>query len=229
MTVVGRRLMPLIAAALVGATVVPASAQPSTMPAVEAIRRAIVERMGDVEVNVREVALPDGAPEDYVAAVPDPGARLGRPIRVTLVPATGRRLRATATLEVRGTTVVAARDLARGATLEAADVECVEGVLVDVPIRRLPTGEQAIGSRVLRPVPAGGVLGPGSLVLRRAVKPGDRVTAIAIAGAVQVSAELEAADGGDPGDVIRVVNRETRRSLRGRVIGDGTVEVGYAR
>src|SRR5690606_13737052 len=80
-TVVGRRLMPLIAAALVGATVVPASAQPSTMPAVEAIRRAIVERMGDVEVNVREVALPDGAPEDYVAAVPDPGARLGRPIR----------------------------------------------------------------------------------------------------------------------------------------------------
>jgi flagella basal body P-ring formation protein FlgA len=78
-------------------------------------------------------------------------------------------------------------------------------------------------------VPAGGVLGPGSLVLRRAVEPGDRVTAIAIAGAVQVSAELEAADGGDPGDVIRVVNRETRRSLRGRVIGDGTVEVGYAR
>jgi flagella basal body P-ring formation protein FlgA len=82
---------------------------------------------------------------------------------------------------------------------------------------------------MLRPVPAGAVLLPGSVMIRRAVEPGDRITAVAIAGDIQVSAELTATDGGEPGDVIRVVNTDTRRSLRGRVIAEGLVEVGYAR
>ena len=84
------------------------------------------------------------------------------------------------------------------------------------------------GSRVLRPVAAGRVILPGAVVVRRAVEPGDRVTAVARAGDVAVTATMTAADGGYPGDVIRVVNTDTRRSLRGRITGAGQVEVGYA-
>src|SRR5690606_20322621 len=116
-----------------------------------------------------------------------------------------------------------------GMTVADEDVQVVRAELRGTPLRRLPKGDQVIGSRVLRPVPANAVLLPGAVVLRRAVEPGDRITAVAITGDIRVSAELRATDGGEPGDVIRVVNTDTRRSLRGRVIGEGLVEVGYAR
>lgn len=204
-------------------------AAPADVPARAAIVQAVVERMGGhVSVEVLTLDLPANAPEAFIEATPDPAARLGRPIRFTLL-ARGVRVAATATVRVVTEHVVARRDLPRNSTVSADDVEVIRAEVRDVPIRRLPAGDQVIGSRVLRPVAARSVLLPGAVVLRRAVEPGDRITAVAITGDVQVSAELTATDGGDPGDVIRMVNTGTRRSLRGRVIGEGLVEVGYAR
>jgi flagella basal body P-ring formation protein FlgA len=48
---------------------------------------------------------------------------------------------------------------------------------------------------------------------------------VAAAATVEVTAMFVAADGGAVGDVIRVVNPDTRRYLRGRVRDDGLVEV----
>jgi flagella basal body P-ring formation protein FlgA len=209
---------------------VPVSAGPADFTAREAIARAVVERMGEaVSVEVLTVSLPAGSADRFVEAKPDPAARLGRAIRFTLVPSRGSRVATTVTLRVVGEHVVARRDLGRGMTVTGEDVQVVRAELRDTPLRRLPTGEQVIGSRVLRPVPANAVLLPGAVVVRRAVEPGDRITAVAITGDIRVSAQLTATDGGEPGDVIRVVNSDTRRSLRGRVIGEGLVEVGYAR
>lgn len=224
-------VMPLILAL---ATALPAAAAArgaqADVPAAEAISRAVNERLGgSVEVEVLTLALPDGAGDRFVEAKPDPSGRLGRPIRFTLVPAHGSVVTATATLRVVGEHVVAARDLLRATTIAGGDVVVVRGELTDMPIRRVPESDQVMGSRVLRPVPSGSVLLPGSVLLRRAVEPGDRITAVAIAGDIEVSASMTATDGGDPGDVIRVVNTDTRRSLRARVIDEGMVEVGYER
>jgi flagella basal body P-ring formation protein FlgA len=101
--------------------------------------------------------------------------------------------------------------------------------LRDMPLRRVLTPAQVRGGRVLRPMAAGAAVLPGAVVVKRAVEPGDRVTVMAVSGAVEVSAELVAADGGDPGDVIRVVNPDTRKDLRGRIVKEGLVEVNYAR
>lgn len=200
------------------------------MSARDAIVQAVTARMGDgVVVDVVALDVPAGSPDRFIEARPDPAARLGRPIRFTLVPARGSRVFATATLRVVTPHVVARRDLLRGATVTDADVQVRHAEVKQVPMRRLPQSEQIIGSRVLRPVQAAAVIIPGAVVARRAIEPGDRVTGIAMAGDVQVSAELTATDGGDPGDVIRVVNTGTRRSLRGRVIAEGLVEVGHAR
>lgn len=202
----------------------------SEIPARDAIVQAVAARMGDgVVVDIVALDVPAGAPDRFIEARPDPAARLGRPIRFTLVPARGSRVFATATLRVVTPHVVARRDLLRGATVTDDDVQVVHAEVKQVPMRRLPLGDQVIGSRVLRPVSAAAVVIPGAVALRRAVEPGDRITGIAMAGDVQVSAELTATDGGDPGDVIRVVNTGTRRSLRGRVIAEGLVEVGHAR
>jgi len=223
----GRLALPLAALLLAAATL---HAAPAEVSAREAIAQAVVARMGDgVTVEVITLSLPRGAPDRFVEARPDPAARLGRAIRFTLVPATGSRVVATATLRVVADHVVAGRVLTRGMTVAAEDVQVVRAELQHVPVRRLPTGEQVVGSRVLRPLPAAAVVVPGTIALRRAVEPGDRITAVAIAGDIRVSAEMTATDGGDPGDVIRVVNTGTRRSLRGRVIAEGLVEVGHAR
>jgi flagella basal body P-ring formation protein FlgA len=70
---------------------------------------------------------------------------------------------------------------------------------------------------------------PGAVTTRRVVEPGDPVTAVVPGAAVEVSAEFVAADGGQIGAVIRVVNPATKRYLRGRIVKEGVVEVTHGR
>ena len=51
------------------------------------------------------------------------------------------------------------------------------------------------------------------------------MTVVASAGAVEVTAAMVASDGGQPGDVIRVMNPDTKRFLRARIVKAGIVEV----
>jgi len=44
-------------------------------------------------------------------------------------------------------------------------------------------------------------------------------------GGIEAEARMVAADNGDKGSVIRVVNPESRRSIRARVVAAGVVEV----
>lgn len=221
------RLALVLAVAVAAGT--PVRASGTLVPANAAIRQAVIDRLGAVDVTVISIDVPANAATTFRAARPDPAARLGKTMRFTLVPEKGPVVFASATLRVVGEHVVAQRELTRGSTVGAEDVSVVRGELTDVPLRRLPTGEQVVGSRVLRPIAAQATVLHGSVVVRRAVEPGDRVTVVAISGDVQVSAMLTATDGGEPGDVIRVVNRDSRRSLRGRIVKEGLVEVGYAR
>jgi flagella basal body P-ring formation protein FlgA len=223
-----RTRLALLAAAMLALTV-RASGETEFVPVEQAIRQAVLERLGDVEVEILSIDRPAGGASSFRAARPDPAGRLGRPVRFTLVPDRGPLVFATVTLRVVGEHVVTLRELSRGATVAADDVRQVRAELMNVPLRRLPTGEQVVGSRVLRPIRAQSTVLPGAVAVRRAIEPGDRVTVLAVSGAIRVSAMLTAADGGDPGDVIRVVNRDSRRTLRGRVVKEGLVEVRYGR
>jgi flagella basal body P-ring formation protein FlgA len=206
--------------------------QPALAPAADVIRAAIVSRLGvDADVTIDAIDLPDrpGVPAVFREARPDPGAFLGRPIRVVLVPRIGPAVIAIATVHVVAEHVVAARALERGETMSDDAMRVVREELKHAPLRRVLTPGQVRGGRVLRPMPAGAVVVPGAVIARRTIEPGDHVTVRAMAGDVEVSASLVAADAGNPGDVIRVVNPDTHRDLRGRVIKEGLVEVAYAR
>jgi flagella basal body P-ring formation protein FlgA len=204
---------------------------PASRSAVEVVRAAIVERLGDVnpEVTIVSIDLPVHAPTVFRDAQPDPAARLGRPMRFVLRPMTGRPVIGVVEAEVVVDRAVAGRDIARGETLTAADVRISRARLADVPLRRLPAAAEIDGGRALRPLAAGDLFGRGYVRLRRAVEPGDTVTVVAVAGDIEVTAQLVAADGGHPGDIVRIVNPETRRDLRARVIERGRVEVHHAR
>lgn len=195
------------------------------------VERAIRARVGteQAEVTVAGVDASLPVPDRLKAIRIDPAATLGKPMRATLVPVTGAPLIATLHVRVTVDHVIAARDIARAETLGAADVTSRRDELRGIPLRRLPQLAEVVGARALRPIPAGGVFLPGAVALRRIVEPGDQVTAVARAGDAEISATFIAADGGDPGDVIRVNNPESRKQIRARVLSPGLVEVPHVR
>jgi flagella basal body P-ring formation protein FlgA len=222
-----------VGGALAGATLVPdvsavaaTSWAASSAPAV--IERAILERVGArAEVVVRTVdPAPDGL---FREARPDPAAVLGKPIRFTLIPERGASVPVVATVDVVADHATTRHGIARGHTIVAADLEPVRGPLRGLPLRATPTAAMLAGARALRPIAAGAVVLPSFVAMRRAVEAGDRVTVVAVSGDVEVSATFVAADGGAIGATIRVLNPDTRRLIRGRVVGDGLVEVMYGR
>jgi flagella basal body P-ring formation protein FlgA len=202
---------------------------PELRPAADLIRAAVLDRVGaEADVSLTGLDVP-GSTTMFREARPDPEGRLGKPMRFTLTTGTGAYVFAVVSVHVSVGHAVTRRAIARGATLVADDLDQVSDEVRDAPLRRLPTTAQLIGGRALRPLPSGAIVLPGVVVTRRIVEPGDRVTVLATSGAIEVSAAMIAADGGRIGDVIRVVNPDTRRYLRGRILEDGRIEVMYER
>lgn len=198
---------------------------------VSLIEKAVQSRLGDrvpVAVHVVDPTLPAGP---FASATPDPMARLGKEIVFTLVPLhpPARPARIRARVEVSIPHLEASVPVLRGHVVSAEDVAVVDGPVVGVPIKRLPVASQVVGQKALRPIDRGQVIESSFVSVRHAVEAGDKVTVMASVGAVTVTAILVAADSGDPGDIIRVVNRQTQRSIRVRVVNTALVEVIDAR
>lgn len=191
----------------------------------DAIANAVRGRMGDVDVSVD--SFPSGEPSGTFAnAVPDPGATLGGPIWFSLTrDGAAPSVRASVQLRVTGMVHRAARVVDRGATLDAAAVVSGPAVLERLPLRPLPATAELLGARTLRPLAAGQIIERAFVSAKRVVNAGDSVTAFASSGALEVSASVIAADGGNAGDVIRVSLPGSRRYLRARILGAGRVEV----
>ena len=196
-----------------------------SLSAAEAVRAAVLARLGiKATVTIESIDITGDAPV-FREARPAPASGLGRPMRFTLVTTSGAALPATVTLTVTGALVVTTRTVAKGESLKPEDLSESERVITDVPLRRLPRLDELVGSRALRTLPAGESVAGNAVTLRRKVEPGDSVTVVAASGVVEVSGTFVAADGGEPGRVIRVINPQTRRFLRGRILNDGKVEV----
>jgi flagella basal body P-ring formation protein FlgA len=195
------------------------------MSAAEAARAAIQQRLGDaVTVSVTITGLSGDAPVFREARL-DPSARLGQPVRFTFVTMDGAAVPGSADVRVVGPRTITRRAVSRGERLTDDDLMTEVAELSGVPLRRLPTLAELVGGRALQAIPAGATVLPGAIVTRRDVERGDPVVAMAAAGAIEVTATLTAADGGRTGDVIRVMNPDTKRYIRARIVKKGLVEV----
>jgi flagella basal body P-ring formation protein FlgA len=211
-----------------------------TVPGESAVRHAVVQavraRMGqDADVRIEDLDFkttpaPDGA---LLVATPEPGARLARQNRFSLhwqlgspshrPPAAGGH--AVARVFVVAEHLRASRDLSRGETCAEADVALTRGEVGAVLLQRLPGARDAVGSRVLRPIAADDVITSTAVQFRPTVLSGDVVTVRARVDGAMVQGQAVAQQSGVEGDIIRVVNKESRRSLRARILGPGQVEV----
>lgn len=198
----------------------------------DAIVTSVLERMGeDAEVDVLELQVTGEAPA-VVRAVPEPDARTGRRIHFRLIGSggAGEAARtsgaASAVITVRAEHARARTLITRGRDVADADVERSDEAIVGVPLRRIPRVDEVVGTRALVNLAPGEVVTRRAVVVARpAVKSGQVVRATARSGGIEVTASLVAAQDGAPGAIIKVVNKESRRELRARVVGSGTVEV----
>jgi len=213
---------------------------PGTPTASEpAVRQAIVEavkgRMGrEADVRIEDVRIGGAAAaadvDTRLVARPEPGARVGRAIRFSLVhPSSGGASRtagyAVARVYVALEHARAARAIGRGETVGADDIVSARAEVGAVPLQPLPPAAEIVGTRTLRDVSADEVLTRSIVALRQTVQSGD-VVSVRVAGeGVTAQTQGVATQSGGPGQTIRVVNPSSRRSVKARVVAPGQVEV----
>jgi len=219
---------------LAGAAGVAAAAETAEIArARAAIVSAVQERLGpDVRVDLEAFVCriePD-AP-DTLTATPDPSGRTGRSMRFTFATAPGPRGHAvrvgeaTAVVRVSGPHVWAVRPIDAGRTLTPEDIALGDGPIDGAPLRRLSTETDVIGARALRALTAGDPVVEGVVVGVPVIRAGDRVRATVRAWGVEVAVVAVAEQNGMPDQIIRVVNPDSRRAVRARVVAKGEVEV----
>ena len=201
-------------------------------PVPDAIARSIQERMGEVRVEVSEISGPGGRRDDGAKvrsdgprAVPVPGSRLGRPIRFLLFENGVRTGAVVATLSVTGSAVRSSRSISRGEDMDADAIEVVDVELTDVLLDRLPTPDEIVGSQARRDIRAGEVLTDAVVAVPLAVKSGDEVRVSVSTGAIEVTGVGRASGSGHVGDLIRVLMPSSRKGIKARITGPGSVEI----
>lgn len=213
------------------------SARAADEPVPPAVTTAIVEavsgRVGPgFSVEVVEVTARLVEEATTIVAVPEPGARLSTPMRFRLVqPGAGRLAAdtrigdAVATVRVTGPMVRAGRRLPRGLVLDASDLAVSESDAGDALLAPLLAAGDLVGAKTVRPIARGELLTTTLVRVPPLVSSGQLVTTIARLGRVRVEGKAVAAQRGILGQVIRLVNPDSRKTLHGTVVGPGRVEV----
>lgn len=173
----------------------------------------------------RAVAIPDVAVTYRAEAS---GRRMTGLVPVAVEAWSGDRRLARVLLSYRVRTVAMVARLAKalepGAVIGESDVETVERDLTGVPDDALTSRDALIGLRVVRPLTAGAFVRREAVAQALQVKRGSQVTLIARVGSVTAKAMAQSKDDGANGDVITVVNLDSKRLLKARVVDPGTVE-----
>jgi flagella basal body P-ring formation protein FlgA len=196
----------------------------------QAVLRAATERLGEnADVSIVDLRVTASGAAGRLTATPEPGARVGRPAVFSLTAATDRGPRrvgsAVATLAATADYVSLQRAIARGESIKADDLRAARGELRDVPLHRLPDVTALVEARVVRDLPADTVLTSQMTKAAPPVRSGQRVVLRARVGGAEASAVGIATQSGGVGDVVRVVNPDSRRTVFGRVVGPGEIEV----
>ena len=204
-------------------------------PVGRAIAVAIRDRMGaGADVAVDRVwlsaALPSGVTE--LTATPEPGSRLGRPIRFSLsrriLPGDSRGSGAgyaVADLTVHADHTRAARAVSRGAELTVDAVVASREAIRSAWLKRLPLPGEVVGARAARDLAPDEIVEGTMIAAQSLVRSGQLVSVRSVIGLIDVRGRAKASQQGTLGDIIRLVNPDSGRVLRGRVVGNGEVEV----
>jgi flagella basal body P-ring formation protein FlgA len=134
---------------------------------------------------------------------------------------------ATAAVYVAVEHVRAAGTIARGATVTDADLVVSHDEVGISPFVPLPLAKDVAGGRAIRDLRPGEVLTPSLVKAQPLVRSGDTVYVRVRLGRVEAVGKAVAQQSGFRHDRIKLINPDSRRTMVGRVVGAGEVEVLY--
>jgi flagella basal body P-ring formation protein FlgA len=123
--------------------------------------------------------------------------------------------------------VVAARSLARGHVVTPEDLAYANRDRAISPADVVRNAEFLVGLRTRRSIGGDQILRDGDFEPVPVVERGDRVTLVLEHGPLMIQTIGKAQETGAAGDLIRVVNLESKREISGRVDPEGRVHVGF--
>ena len=211
------------------ATVVRAAEPAGALDAVRAaIAQAVAERFraaSPAQVVVGELRLDATDTNGDLVALPDPGARTGRPAQFTLRAGSRRVGLAVASVTVSVPHVRTTAPVERDAAVTAEAVQEEDGQVAGVRFEPLPRLDEVIGAHARRPLAAGEVLSQAVVVVPEAVRAGDDVKVVARVGALEAWGVGRASASGRVGDIVRITHGGARGLKPARVLSPGVVQV----
>jgi flagellar basal body P-ring formation protein FlgA len=230
------------AACLVACLQLLAPGRASASPAVDRVRADLERFLGErVESEAAEITLPSLSAFDYdVSRVPgelrtelstqSPTPFRGR-VSIAVALYVGDQLVKRAVVSpyvlLPESVVVAARPLARGHVVAAADLAAVSRDRATSPRDAVRDPASLVGLRLKRSIAGEQLLREGDFESVPVVDRGDRVTIVLQKGPLLIQAIGKAQETGAAGDWIRVVNLDSKRELTGRVDREGRVHVAF--
>jgi len=132
-----------------------------------------------------------------------------------------------AKVKVRIPVIVVARPLMRGEIIKEKDVRIEKRELLSIPAGIFSDPRKVIGKKARR------ILGVGEIITQRMIEEvpiirrGDRVTIIAESPVLKVVASGQAKENGCRGELIKVMNLNSRKIIYARVVDANTVRVEF--
>jgi flagella basal body P-ring formation protein FlgA len=194
----------------------------------DAIARAVAERFraaSPAQVVVGELRVDATDTGGDLVAVPDPGARTGRPAQFTLRAGSRRVGLAVASVTVSVPHVRTTAPVERDAAVTAEAVQEQDGEVAGVRFEPLPRLDEVIGAHARRPLTAGEVLSHAVVIVPDAVRAGDDVKVVARVGALEAWGVGRASASGRVGDIVRITHGGARGLKPARVLSPGVVQV----
>jgi flagella basal body P-ring formation protein FlgA len=137
-------------------------------------------------------------------------------------------LRLTGVLTETFEAMVPVRALAQGETVKASDLTIERRPKSELTPATVTTAAQAVGLSAKRALPAGKVIRQGDLIKPELVGRNESVTIVFEAPGIVLTVRGKALEAGAQGDLINVLNVQSKRTVQATVIGPGRVTVSAA-
>jgi flagella basal body P-ring formation protein FlgA len=181
--------------------------------------------MVTLDREIRPIRLDTDMVADLVISRATYDRRAGRFDVTFEVTRTRTTFRFTGSLVEMAEVVVLTRPLPRGETVRSRDVVVERRPKSDVGTDALETPDSVVGLAARQALPAGRIVRHADFIKPDLVKRDEPVTLVFEAPGLTLTTRGKAMDTGAEGDVVNVLNQQSKRTIQGHVSGPGRITV----